>query len=205
MRPGQRCPGGPASRALLGRGRSGFNEAGAALPRRSHPGPWSMSRSTNASMRPGQRCPGGFDGRPAGNGSATCFNEAGAALPRRFVLDQYIGQARLTASMRPGQRCPGGSVGASRRYVYTRPAGCERSRSGPVRSRPRGRERRPPGPEREAGRGPRALWVRGPPLERSHRWRRGSPGEPRPRKWGTLILHARKENGWTTSDRRDRR
>ncbi len=83
MRPGQLRPGNrKARRPGALQGRSGFNEAGAASPRK-RPHPRHPFRHQGASMRPGQLRPGNPGGWRRPGRTVVCFNEAGAASPRK--------------------------------------------------------------------------------------------------------------------------
>ena len=63
---------------------SGFNEAGACLPRK-HILAKIHSMAGQASMRPGHVCPGNAPARPRRQRRQSRFNEAGACLPRKRV------------------------------------------------------------------------------------------------------------------------
>ncbi len=112
MRPGQLRPGNRSPRAHPVADRLahavGFNEAGAASPRKSRSGRVSHRRLVgDASMRPGQLRPGNPVMTDDG-GLVRRFNEAGAASPRKSPTGRSDVPPRLgRASMRPGQLRPG--------------------------------------------------------------------------------------------------
>ena len=108
---------------------TGFNEAGAVMPRKCAAYVWAARKAQQASMRPGLLCPGRMiraawhichrrfneagavmprkrrhflQRRPGSRG----FNEAGAVMPRKLLDRPPLGAAR-GASMRPGLLCPG--------------------------------------------------------------------------------------------------
>ena len=82
MRPGLLCPGREGAAAAGAAAMSGFNEAGAVMPRKVASKLGRTLKSV-ASMRPGLLCPGRQCRRRAWPAARGGFNEAGAVMPRK--------------------------------------------------------------------------------------------------------------------------
>ena len=85
MRPGLLCPGKGHAGEAQGGQETGFNEAGAVMPRKARVQRRPAGRRAGASMRPGLLCPG-------------------------KLLFVFVWPPVLAASMRPGLLCPGKAV-----------------------------------------------------------------------------------------------